>query len=376
MKRLRGCPPRGAREVLSTLTGILGLLGFVGCQREAELGASAGPSASGQAAPAAASVSSPCRSPAALTADAEASAWFPVAAGGHCVDPNADVRRYGGKGNPPLAGACASLGVECELPVRLGLERVVSVRYLDAASAQRQVTASVWSFGDPETALAYLTERVALDTELGRRPQLIDAGAMGVLGRASAAVTRGGAVALLEHVDERATPADRERRAALVLPELGRAIGARLPGPTGLPRAATLLPAEGRSLLDLRYEGFDLFGIGGVGRGARARYAGPGEPHDVVALVRADEDAADDVMVTLRKVDGARKIKQAPYGALRWRQTEGTKQPIDWVFGRKGTIVLGVGTPVVVVLKRKGAPKPPDRSLLRLKVLLDRTAGR
>jgi hypothetical protein len=296
--------------------------------------------------------------------------------GSHCLDPHTEARRYGGKGQLPLAGACAALGVACELPLRLGLARVVSVRYVDAKGTHGQVRASVWSFSDPETALSYLTERVAVDVELGRNPTLIDAGAGGVLAGSGAALVQGGAVALFELEDERSPPDERARRAAAVLPVLARAVGSRLPGPTGLPRAVQLLPAEGRSLLGLRHEAFDLFGISGVGRGARAHYAGPGGAHDVVALVRADEDAADDVMVTLRKVDGARRIKKAPYGALRLRQTDGAKEPMDWVFGRKGTVVLGVGAPVVVVPKKKGTPKPPDRSLLRLKSLLDRTAGR
>jgi hypothetical protein len=252
---------------------------------------------------------------------------------------------------------------------------VVSVRYVDAGSTRGQVVASAWSFGDAETALAYLTERIAMDAELGRRPVPIDAGAAGVRGGSGAALVRGGTVVLFELEDERSTPADRERRAAVVLPELARAVGGRLPGPARLPRAAELLPAEGRSLLDLRYEGFDLLGIVGVGRGARARYQGEGDPHEVVAMVRGDGDAADDVMVTLRKVEGARRIKQAPYDALRFRQADGVKQPMDWVFGRRGTVVLGVGAPVVVVPKKKGTPKPPDKSLLRLKKLLDQSTG-
>jgi hypothetical protein len=302
--------------------------------------------------------------------------WFPVAIGGHCLDPHADVRRYGGKVSPPLAGACAALGVECDLPLRLGLERVVSVRYVDVTGALERIIASVWSFRDPEAALAYLTERVALDAELGRRPVLFDAGAGGVLRGSGAALVRGGIVALFELEDERSTPAERARRAAVVLPPLAQSIGARLPGNVRLPRSVELLPAEGRTLDVLRYEGFDLFGISGVGRAARAHYEGPGGARDVVALVRQDEDAADDVMATLRKVEGARRIKQAPYGALRLRQTEGTRVPMDWVFGRKGTIVLGVGAAVVVTPKKKGVPKPPDKSLLELKTLLDRTAGR
>jgi hypothetical protein len=321
-------------------------------------------------------VAPPCRAPAALANDPEVASWFPVVSGGHCLDPHADVRRYGGKVNPPLAGACAALGVECELPLRLGLTRVVSVRYVDVTGALERISVSVWSFGDPEAALAYLTERVAVDVELGRRPALIDAGAGGVIRGSGAALVRGGLVALFELSDERATAAERAHRAGLVLPPLAHAIAARLPGSARLPRAVELLPTEARALDVLRYEGFDLFGIAGVGRAARAHYEGERGVRDVVALVRQDEDAADDVMATLRKVDGARRIKKAPYGALRLRQTEGIREPMDWVFGRKGTVVLGVGAPVIVAPKKKGAPKPPDKSLLELKALLDRTAGR
>jgi hypothetical protein len=381
MKRLRSGLRADSHGVLLPLTGVLALLGTPGCrdggQRAPEPRAAASESA-GRAA----GVSSakgrgapPCRAPAGLTADAELAAWFPVVVGGHCLDPHADVQRHGGKTNPPLTGACAALGVECDLPLRLGLERVVSVRYVDVTSALERVTASIWSFRDAEAALAYLTERVAVDAELGQRPTLFDAGAGGVLYGSRAAFVRGSVVALFELEDERTTHAERVRRALFVLPVLARSIGVRLPGDTRLPRAVELLPAEGQSLDVLRYEGFDLFGISGVGRAARARYEDPKGMRDVVALVRQDEDAADDVLATLRKVDGARRIKGAPYGAIRLRQTEGTRVPMDWVFGRKGTVVLGVGAPVVVTPKKKGAPKPPDESLLELKRLLDRTAG-
>jgi hypothetical protein len=383
MKPLRGRSRADTRWVSLPLVGAFSLLHALGCRETRSEGTAGGASVATSArigprpgpAPSASS-HGPCQAPAPFTADAEASAWFPVSIGGHCLDPNADIRRYGGKGEPAIVAACGALGVECDTPVRLGLGRIVSVRYVGANGGLGRIVASVWSFGDPETALAYLTDRVAMDTELGRRPVLIEGGAGGVLAGPRAALVRGAAVAIFEIEDERATPAERVNRAATVLPELARAVGERLPGTTRLPRAVELLPADGRSLLTLRYEGFDVLGISGLGRGARTRYEGPRGREDVVALVRADEDAADDVMVTLRKVDGARRIKQAPYGAVRLRHDDGGKQPMDWVFGRKGTIVLGVGAPVVVVPKKKGTPKPPDKSLLRMKALLDPTAGR
>jgi hypothetical protein len=383
MKRLRGRARADTRRVVLPLMGILALVGATYCRanRKSDAAGAASvavsartgpPSGSAPAAPA----PGPCKTPGSLAPDSDVAAWFPVSIGSHCLDPLADVRRYGGKGEPPLAGACAALGVECETPVRLGLTRIVSVRYVGVKEELGRIGASVWSFGDPETALAYLTGRVAVDTELARSPVLLEGGAGGVLVGTGAALVRGAAVALFELEDERSTLAERSKRAAGVLPALARAVGERLPGSTRFPRAVELLPPEGRSLLTLRYEAFDLFGIAGVGRGARTHYDTPGGAEDLVALVRADEDAADDVMVTLRKVDGARRIKQAPYGAVRLRHEEGTKEPMDWVFGRKGTIVIGVGAPVVVLPKKKGAPKPPDKSLLRMKALLDRAAGR
>jgi hypothetical protein len=363
--------------------GVLALSGSPGCREGGERAPEARGPGSASAARKAVAPSAkvrvtapPCRAPAGFATDAEVAAWFPVVVGGHCLDPHADVHRYGGKVSPPLAGACAALGVDCDLALRLGLQRVVSVRYVDVTAALERIVASVWSFADAEAALAYLTERVAVDVELGRRPTLVEAGAGGVLHGSRAALVRGSSVALFELEDERASPADRARRAAVVLPVLATAIGARLPGNTRFPRAVELLPPVGRTLDVLRYEGFDLFGISGVGRAARARYEGPDGAREVVALVRQDEDAADDVMATLRKVDGARRIKQAPYGALRLRQTEGSRVPMDWVFGRKGMVVLGVGAPVVATPKKKGVPKPPDKSLAELKALLDRTAGR
>lgn len=298
--------------------------------------------------------------------------FFPLSAGGLCIDRHAEISRHGRPGDPPLDAACAVLGIDCDRLKRFGLRQLTTLRYADAGGAPTRATLSVLDFDDTELALAALSERIATALEVGQSVRALDGPERGLLGDTNVVVVRGARMVLAELANERLAPADLVRETERRLPELARGLVARLPADTP-PPALFLLPEEGRLSLSLRYEGFDLLGITGVGRGARARYEEPGRRYEVVALVRGDADAADDVMETLRKVDGARRIKQAPYGALRFRLSDGP-EPIDWVFGRRERVVVGVGA-AVPAKGPKGSAKPPDRNLYRMKALLDRRKG-
>jgi len=301
------------------------------------------------------------------------SAFLPLSAGGFCVDRHAEIGRHGKVGDPPLDAACAALGIDCDRLKRFGLRRLVTLRYADAGGSPAQATLSVLEFDDAELALAALSERIATDLEVGEPVGRLEGPDLGVLGDTHVLVVRGARMVHAGLANERLAPADLAKETARRLPELTRAVVARLPAGVP-PPALSLLPEADRVPLSLRYDGFDLLGITGVGRGARARYEEPGRRYEVVALIRGDADAADDVMETLRKVDGARRIKHAPYDAVRFRLTDGP-EPVEWVFGRRDGVVVGVGAAVPAKTARRSA-KPPDRNLPRVKALLDRPPKR
>jgi hypothetical protein len=288
------------------------------------------------------------------------------------VDRHAELRRFGGPGEPPLQAACSALGLDCEVLVRLGVKRLSTQSYVDPTVGTTRAKLSLLAFDDPELAYAYLTERIATGLELGQRLRVLEVGDAGVLGETAALFVKGALVAIASVASDRLAPTDLARYAEGVLPELASSLGAGVPAGERPLAALRLLPQKNRLPLSIRYEGFDLLGIAGVGRGARARFEEAGRRHEVVALTRSDEDAADDVIKTLRKVDGARKIKHAPYDAIRLRLVEGS-EATDWVFGRRGNVVIGAGEPVVPMVGRKKTAAMPDKTLLRVKALLDRS---
>jgi hypothetical protein len=87
-------------------------------------------------------------------------------------------------------------------------------------------------------------------------------------------------------------------------------------------------------------------------------------------LVRLDDDAAKDVLRTLRRMPGSRWVKGNPYEAVgvSIKDGEGARR-MEWLFGRKRNVVLGVGREPER-LGRAAAAAVRHRELLRLNALL------
>ena len=77
------------------------------------------------------------------------------------------------------------------------------------------------------------------------------------------------------------------------------------------------------------------------------------------ASVRADDDSAKDVVKTLKKLEGAHGFKDSPIDAvaLGLREAEGEPK-IEWVVGRSGNTVIGVGDEVFGLGKGSDAEAP------------------
>jgi hypothetical protein len=300
-------------------------------------------------------------------------AWLPTRAGEFVVDAHADSQRFGGAGETPIGAVCELLAADCATLDALALGRALRVSYGQGAGRSARVDVTVLGFGNAENAYAYFTAEIAEAQELGR-PLFtpLAAGAAAVLGQTSALVIRAEQVAELRFTDSSLPPGSLAKTAADALAPMAQAFGSALPGEAVLPKAALLLPVAGRSPLAVRYDASDACGLPGVGPGARASYTLENGQEELAILVRLDEEAAEDVLDTLRKLPGSRVIKQAPYRATRVLRVDDAKhRRVEWVFGQKGRVIAGVGrelrpTPV----PKKNSPEL-NAKIVRLKKLLD-----
>ncbi len=310
-------------------------------------------------------------------ADPRFDAWFPSPLMGLRLDPHADRRVFGGRSGLPLADAAELVALDPERIESSGLREVLAAGYVSERDDGGRVAASILSFGSLELAFAFFTTRVTEASELGRELTSLKAGAAAVLDRATALVVRGEAVVRLDYTNARFQPARVGEAAAPLLSALAPAIAERLPGDDAIPPAARLLPAEGRVPLSLRYDAVDLVGFEGVGPGALAAYRDGEQRYRVALAVRIDADAAEDVLSTLRKREGSRVLKRAPYDAIRVAERRAADGAVrEWIFGHKGVLVAGVALDAPPRAAPRGAPPERDRAILKLKRLLDALPSR
>jgi hypothetical protein len=304
-------------------------------------------------------------------------AWFPRTVASFCLDPNADQRVFGAKASLPLEDAAELLVVDLDHLGRLGLAEVVTVAYVEDREEPSRVAVTALTFGTQDGAYAFFTERLADAKELGRpafRP--LAAGAEGVLGEGTAFVVRANAVLRLDFTSRRLPPERVAAAAEPALTELARAIAERMPGNNVLPPAARLLPAAHRVPLSTRYDAVDLLRLDGVGPGAFAAYDDGARHFRLALFVRADVDAAEDVLSTLRKLPGSRRIKNGPYSATRVVELDPkTGAGTEWIFGQKGVFVAGASFDAAPRAAPRGAPPERDATMLVMKRLLDGLHG-
>ncbi|MCC6217403.1 MAG: hypothetical protein IT376_21275 [Polyangiaceae bacterium] len=327
------------RARLAPLTTLLLLLG---CARREDAARE-----QGQAPPPPAAASAgACAGGGGGVADPGSAGLFPRVAAGYCVDPNGETRAFGQSAPSPLEAVCLQvLDGECEVYRRYGLARAVTLRYVDGGGTSGTVDVKLSRFGSREGAFGFFTKRVVADSDPARTNLAgLDAGGAGALGSTIAYVWRGDHVLELTYANDQEAPAALKASAARVLPPLAAAIGALLPGELTLPEAVTKLPAAGRLPLGIAFQPRDALDVPGLGPGAVAFHADGGVRYRTLALVRADDAAARDVMATLRRLGGARKREGLPFEAVVVAFGDGVDAPrVEWVIGRVGSAVLGIG---------------------------------
>jgi hypothetical protein len=265
--------------------------------------------------------------------------------GGYCLDPNNEVRTYGKDAKGTIEQVCTELfDGECEVYRSFGLERVVSARYADGEGSPGTVTINLSRFDSAQGALGFFTKRVVGDADPANlTTEVMDAGTMAVLGSGNAYVWRGAHVVELAYANDNEAPEAIKSSGKKILPLIGKAIGELLPGDKQLPRVARLLPEKERLPMGLLYEPKDALGLDGVGPGAIGFYRAGDKRYRILVLDRANEEAAQDVMKTLKRVTGASETKgNLPTLTLSFAtSTAGRKT--QWTFGRAGQTVVGIG---------------------------------
>jgi hypothetical protein len=289
--------------------------------------------------------------------DSVSAAFFPRTAADYCIDPNGEARAFGENAQNSLDAVCTELfDGECEVYKSYGLRRVVTLRYIDGKGSPGAVNVNLSRFASAEGAYGFFTKRVVADADPADTvPAALDAGGAGALGSGIAYVWRADMVAELSYTNELEPPDQLKASAERVLPPIATAIGDALPGDKQVPAAVAVLPTEHRLPMGVSYAAKDVLGIAGTGPGAIGFYRDGSERYRVFSLVRPDEDSAKDVLKTLRKMDGAKGLKDTGVDAIEFSVREEETSPlVGWVVGRKGGTVVGVGDEVFVL---RGKPE-------------------
>jgi hypothetical protein len=304
--------------------------------------------------------------------DPQASAYVPRSAGDYCVDPNSEQRAFGENSSTPLDAVCNLFDGECEIYKRFGLRRVFTVQYIDGKGSPGTASLTLSRFASPEAAYAFFTKRVIADADpLESAPQPLDAGAAGALGSGIAYVFRGDSVGELRYVNELESPDQIKASSQRVLPPLAKALGEKLPGEASLPPAARLLPKSDLIPLGIAYDYDDLFGVSGAGRGAVGFYRSGAVRYRLASIVRDDEASAKDVFGTLKKLPGAKTLKDQPFDALTFTLQDGEGPKVEWLVGRKGNTLVGAGDEPYALASDQNAKLPEAEKLAKVKAVFE-----
>ncbi len=326
-----------------------------------------------------------CASGGGTVSDKASAAFFPRTVAGYCIDPNGQTRTYGAKAKEGLDKVCTELfDGECEVYKSYGLKRVVTLRYIDGKGSPGTVTVNLSRFGSREGAYGFYTKRVVADSDpADNAPSKLVAGGAGALGTGIAYVWRGEYVAEISYVNENEAPDQVKKSSDRLLPPFAKEIGDKLPGDKALPQAAAALPVEQRVSQGIRFDFKDVLGIQGAGPGAEGFYKQGDKRWRDFVIVRTDEASAKDVMKTLDKLPGAKRVKKQPYDMVTFaRRADDSSPRIEWIAGRKGARVYGVGDEEYALDSGQSAEDAkkvnlaPDEKLARLKRLIESAGGK
>ena len=295
--------------------------------------------------------------------DPMTAAMLPRTIGDYCVDPNGESRAYGSGTDRSIDDICLeAFNGACEAYKSFGLDRVVLARYVSNSPSPATIDVVVTKYQSADGAYAMFTERVVADADPMREqaPKPIEVEGIAALGTGVGYLYRGQMVVELTYANEKQTPQQLEASAGAILPSLSRAIAAKLPGSANAPLAAQRLPKAGLAVLGIRYEPKNAFAIRGAGAGAQGYYADGNKRFRVLSIVRSDPEQAADVLTSIAKLPGATRLKDIGEGAVRAMIGDGDDAKMEWIVGRSGSQIYGIGDEVAVTFSASAGIKPEE----------------
>jgi hypothetical protein len=297
---------------------------------------------------ASAATTSACASGGGTISDAISAGFFPRAEGGFCVDSADHVRTYGEKAKLSMDEVCTTaFDGECEVYKRYGLKRTVFVRYVDGKpGAVGTVEVYLSEFKEPAGSYGMYTKRVVADADPARTgaPKTIPAGGAGAMGTGRAYVWKGGYLVELQYNNDQESEEQLRATSDRILPALAKAIGDKLPGDATLPLSARLLPADKRVEGGITFLEHEPLNLPNIGAGAIGYYKEGEKRFRVVVLARDEAPRAQDDLKVVKGRPGALPLAGVGDEGAHVMLAEGDGLPkSEYLFGRKGNIVIGVG---------------------------------
>lgn len=333
----------------------------------------------------------PCEQPAAR-ADVPELSLVPFELAGFCIDRNVELRAVEKQAPRPgfprvttseLEEACQRrLGTLCASYLEDGLERLVAFRYSGGAGQAGALDVLLSRFASNEGSFASFSDQVLGDADPAalKVDALEPAGTAVRLGNVALG-WRGPYLVRLSYTNSAEPSAERARSAdALfrgVLQQVARALNEADPGSVILPRAVQSLPVADRVPFAVRYQTGPVLGVAGVRGGAQGYYREGKRRWRVLLVVRPDPDSAQDVIDAFERHRDGYALKYDPLPALRFNERRPAGEAnLDWVLGRKGSIVIGIGDDPATSTEIATAEKMEKLTLWQKLELLSEVASR
>jgi hypothetical protein len=266
---------------------------------------------------------------------------LPLRPPGFCVDPHGLARSLDAADSRQLAVLCERVLGCPDGAAPDGLERVTALRYLSSDGAGR-ADVVVSHYREPGLAHVAFTQRLLGERDPAElRARAFDAPGIAVLDASFVSAWQGKQVLWLRYSSSEVPPEQELVRAQRELPELARALLATVPAESP-PASLQRLPERQRVPLGARLILEDALGVPGLGKSALGHYRDGDKRWRVLANVRPDAESAKDVLSTIRRQPGARKIKGWDVVELTERRLPSEPEVI-WVIGQRGEMIYGIG---------------------------------
>jgi hypothetical protein len=295
---------------------------------------------------------------------------FPRSSAGYCVDPNGDAMVYGDKEKHTMDEVCTKeFDGECEVYKRLGIKRVVTLRYVDGSGQSNTVQVLFDQFADAGGAYAMFTTRVVAGADpLAATMKPMAGGGAAAIGSTNALVWKGPYLLELSFGsdDPSMTKEKMTELGQTVCGALAKAIGDKIPGASDKLPAVKALPDANMLPLGVVYQPKDALGVAGLGAAAVGYYKDGDKRWRTVVLLRDDNDQARDAMKLIKGKPGAYPMKDIADDAVAMVVQEAPdRAKSDYVFARKGNVILAIGDEELVLKTGEPAEKSAPFKLTR-----------